>query len=277
MIPILASTFGQVSPAFTPVIPDVPGPASGFGVAMIAVMWTYEGWHYVAFVAGEIKDPQRNVPRALIVGTLILTVMYVLVNLGYLYALTLEEMRGVVRIAERAAGALLGAGAGSLVAAMVSVSTFGCNAAGLIGTTRVCYAMAADGLFFRAAARVHPVYRTPHIAILMTCVWGSVLCLSGSYQQLFTYVIFGSMLFFVAGGLAIFRLRRIAPDLPRPYRTWGYPVVPAVFVAGSLVLVINTLLERPTESLAGLGLVALGIPAYWYFRRQSREAGSSSG
>jgi APA family basic amino acid/polyamine antiporter len=135
--------------------------------------------------------------------------------------------------------------------------------------------MAADGLFFRSAARVHPVYRTPHIAILMTCVWGSVLCLSGSYQQLFTYVIFGSMLFFVAGGLAIFRLRRIAPDLPRPYRTWGYPVVPAVFVAGSLVLVINTLLERPTESLAGLGLVALGIPAYWYFRRQSREAGSS--
>jgi APA family basic amino acid/polyamine antiporter len=266
-LPLAALAVRRVDPAFTPVLPDVPRLASSFGVAMIAVMWTYEGWYYVAFAAGEIRDPARNVPRALVLGTLALTAIYVAANLAYLLALSIDEMRGVERIAERAVTALVGSAGGALVAATVAVSTFGCNAASVIGMSRMCYAMAADGQFFRTAAAIHPRYRTPHVAIVISCAWAAILCLTGSYEQLFTYVTFAAVLFFVLGGLAVFRLRWIRPDAPRPYRTWGYPVVPAVFVVGSFVLVVNTLVERPIESLAGLALVALGIPAYWYFRR----------
>jgi APA family basic amino acid/polyamine antiporter len=272
MLPILAIWTQRVDPAFVPVLPEIPRLGASFGVAMIAVMWTYEGWYYVAFAAGEIKDPARNVPRALVLGTLALATIYVTVNLAYVYALSIDEMRGVVRIAERAVTALVGTGGGAIVAATVAVSTFGCNAAAVIGMSRVCYAMAADGLFLRAAARVHPVYHTPHVAILVTCTWAALLCLTGTYEQLFTYVTFASVAFFVLGGAALFRLRLKRPDLPRPYRTWGYPLVPAAFVLGSLVLTLNTLVERPVESLAGVGLVLLGLPLYYVWRKD-REAG----
>jgi len=129
--------------------------------------------------------------------------------------------------------------------------------------------MSADGLFFKAAAAVHPRYRTPHVAIALTCGWAAFLTLTGTYEQLYTYVVFTGLLFNVAGGVAIFRLRRLKPDQPRPYRTWGYPAVPALFVLSTSVLVVNTLAERPVESILGLGLVALGLPAYWYWRRGS--------
>ena len=162
---------------------------------IIAVMWTYEGWYYVAFAAGEIKDAARNVPRALIYGTLALTVIYLAVNLAYVYALSLEEMSGVVRIAEKAVTALVGPGGAALVAASVVVSTFGCNVAGVIAASRSCFAMAADGRFFPPAARVHPVYRTPHIALLITSGWSAFLTLTGGYEALFTYVTFASVLF----------------------------------------------------------------------------------
>jgi APA family basic amino acid/polyamine antiporter len=157
------------------------------------------------------------------------------------------------------------------VAATVVVSTLGCNAAAVIGISRACYAMAADGLFFKAAAAVHPTYRTPHVAIAMTCGWSALLTLTGTYEQLFTWVTLASVAFGVLGGLAIFRLRRLKPDADRPYRTWGYPVVPALFVGGLGVLVVNTVIEKPTESLIGLCIVVLGLPAYlyWNHKRQS--------
>jgi APA family basic amino acid/polyamine antiporter len=136
--------------------------------------------------------------------------------------------------------------------------------------SRACYAMAADGLFFRQAAAVHPKYRTPHVALMMTCAWAAVLTLTGTYEQLFTWVTFASVVFGVLGGVAIFRLRRIRPNAVRPYRVWGYPVVPALFVAGLGALVANTLAERPVESLIGLALVALGLPAYAYWRGAGR-------
>lgn len=264
-LPVMALALARATPSFTPIVPDVPRPAAAFGVAMIAVMWAYEGWYYVAFAAGEIQQPARNVPRALVIGTLALAAIYVTVNIAYMYALSMEEMRGVTRIAERAVTALVGDSGAQLVAATVVISTFGCNAAGVISMSRVCYAMAADGLFFRAAARVHPEYHTPHVAIVVTCLWSMLLTLSGSYEQLFTYVTFASVLFGVAGGLAIFKLRRDRPTALRPYRTWGYPAVPAIFILGSAVLVVNTLVERPVESITGLGLVALGLPMYWWW------------
>ncbi len=274
VIPLLALAFMRVEPVFTPVVPtDAARPLASFGVIMIAVMWTYEGWYYVAFAAGEIKDAARNVPRALIYGTLALTVIYAVVNLAYFYALTLEEMSGVVRVAEKAVTSLVGPVGAALVAGTVVVSTFGCNVAGIIAASRTCFAMAADRRFFPAAARVHPAYRTPHVALLITSAWSAFLTLTGGYEALFTYVTFASVLFGTLGGAAIFVLRARRPGAPRPYRALGYPVIPALYVLGSFALVWNTLVERPTESIAGLGLVALGLPFYWYWSKADPDAG----
>ena len=270
-LPLLALVFMPVTPSFTPIVPpDALRPLASFGVIMIAVMWTYEGWYYVAFSAGEIKDAARTVPRALIYGTLALTAIYVGVNLSYVYSLSLQEMVGVTRIAEKAVSALVGPIGAVLVAASVVVSTFGCNVAGVIASSRTCFAMASDRRFFSAAAKVHPVYRTPHVALLVTSLWSAFLTLTGGYETLFTYVTFASVLFGTLGGIAIFVLRARQPHTPRPYRALGYPIVPAIYVLGSFALVWNTLMERPAASIAGLGLVALGLPFYFYWARAAR-------
>lgn len=265
-LPVMALVAARIDPVFTPVVPpDLARPAVSFGIAMIAVLWTYEGWYYVTYAAGEIENPRRNVPLALTFGILALMAIYVGVNIAYMYSLSLDEMRGVTRIAERAATELTGSGGATFVALTVVVSTFGCNAAAILAGSRLLFAMASDGVFLPAARRIHPVHRTPHLAIIALTAWSSLLALSGTYDQLFTYVMFASILFSVAAGLALFRLRRTMPDRERPYRTWGYPVVPIVFIAGSSAFVLNTLLERPVESLAGLGLLALGLPVYWFW------------
>jgi APA family basic amino acid/polyamine antiporter len=264
-LPIVAVALRPVSLSFTPVVPPTANPAAAFGVVMIAVMWAYEGWYYLPFCAGEIKEPRRTVPLALLIGITALVAIYLSVNIAYMLALPLDEIRGVERIAEKAVTALVGSGGARLVAATVVVSTLGCNAAAVIAMSRACYAMAVDGLFFKAAAAVHPRYRTPHVALAITCGWSALLTLTGTYEQLFTWVTFASVAFGVLGGAAIFRLRRAQPNVPRPYRAWGYPVVPALFVAGLGVLVVNTVVERPVESAIGVAIVTLGLPAYWYW------------
>jgi APA family basic amino acid/polyamine antiporter len=276
LLPLLALAYLRVEPVFVPVVPpDTARPLVSFGIIMIAVMWTYEGWYYVAFAAGEIEDAARNVPRSLILGTIALTVIYLAVNLAYVYTLSVEEMSGVTRIAEKAATVLIGPAGAALVAASVVISTFGCNVAAVITCSRTCFAMATDRRFFPITARVHPVYRTPHVALIVTSAWSAFLTLTGGYETLFTYVTFASVLFGALGGAAIFVLRARRPDVPRPYRTWGYPIVPALYVLGSLALVWNTLIERPGASIAGLGLVALGLPFYWYWSRQDTASGRS--
>ena len=265
-IPVLALALMPETPLLTPIVPPVSRPLAAFGVAMIAVMWAFEGWSYLAMSAGEVHDAARVVPRAYLLGTVSLTVIYLAVNVGYVFALSLPAMAGETRIAEKAMTALVGPAGATFIAAVVVISTLGCNVAGTLAMSRACFAMARAGLFFRPVAAVHPVYRTPHVAILVTCVWSALLAVSGSYEQLFTYVTFASVLFSALGGLAIFRLRRTHAHLPRPYRVWGYPVVPGLFVAGCGLLVVNTLMERPVESLLGLGLVALGLPAFWHWR-----------
>lgn len=276
-LPIMAAAAARVHPVWTPVVPaEIARPAASFGIAMIAVLWTYEAWYFVTYAAGEIEEPQRNVPRALIGGILLLMTVYLSVNVAYMFALTMDEIKGVTRIAERAATTLVGPGGAAFVASTVVVSTFGCNAAAILAGSRLLFAMASDGVFLPAASRVHPRYRTPHLAIVALTIWSSVLALSGTYEQLFTYVMFASILFSVAAGIALFRLRRTMPDRPRPYRTWGYPFVPLAFIAGSTAFVLNTLVERPFESFAGLGLVALGLPVYLYFSRSSAPGVRSS-
>jgi basic amino acid/polyamine antiporter, APA family len=192
------------------------------------------------------------------------------VNLAYLYALPMAEMQGVVRIGERAATQLAGPGGGRFVALTVVVSTFGCNVAAILAGSRLLFAMAREGVFLPAAARVHPRYHTPHVAIVALAAWASLLALSGTYRQLFTYVAFASILLHMIGAIGLFRLRRLHPDVPRPYRVLGYPVVPAIFILASAAFVLNTLLEAPTQSLAGLGFLALGLPVYYMSRKGHR-------
>jgi APA family basic amino acid/polyamine antiporter len=269
LLPLFALFASQTTPAWTPVVPvEVASPLSAFGVALIAVLWTVEGYYFMTYAAGEVRDPARNLPRAMTFGLLAVMTIYVVVNMAYLYALPMDALVGTTRVAEAAATAMVGPAGATLIALTVLASTLGADAAVILGASRLFYAMARDGLFFPAAAAVHPRYHSPHIAIVGLTIWSSLLALSGTYEQLFTYVVFVSVLFSLLGGLALFRLRRTRPDAERPYRVWGYPAVPALFILGALYMVINTLAERPTESLAGLGLLALGLPAFWYWKKR---------
>jgi APA family basic amino acid/polyamine antiporter len=271
---VLFALFARTSePAWTPIVPpELTSPLAAFGVSLIAVLWAAEGYYFLTYAAGEIRDPARTLPRALTIGLLAIALIYLAANLAYLYALPMDQLRGTVRVAERAATALVGPWGATMVALTVVVSTLGANAAVILGGSRVIYAMASRGLFFRAAARIHPRFRSPHVAIMLLSAWSSVLALSGTYEQLFTYVVFTSVVFSLLGGLALFQLRRSRPDAERPYRVWAYPIVPAVFVAGALVLIVNTLNERPRESLTGLGLLAIGLPAYMYWKKTAEPA-----
>jgi APA family basic amino acid/polyamine antiporter len=221
-------------------------------------------------MTGEMRTPERSLPRGLVAGTLIVTALYVLLNLVYLRALPVAEMASSERIAETAASALFGPVASRVVSLAVLISTFGCLSATILYAPRIYLAMAEDGLFFRGLARIHPRYRTPGACILAQGIWSGLLALSGTYEQLYTYSVFAVVLFYAATGAAVLVLRRTRPEASRPYRAWGYPVVPAGFVLVSLAFVANTLVERPIQALAGLGLMALGLPAYAWWRARPR-------
>ena len=266
-IPVVAIAAWPHTPALTPIVPPVARPLAAFGVAMIAVMWAYEGWAYLAFAAGEVHDPSRTLPRAFIYGTLGLTVVYVLVNVGYFVALPLAAISGETRVAEKAMTAVVGPLGATVVAAIVCLSTLGCNMSAVLAISRAGYAMAVDGMFFRFAALVHPKYRTPHGALLGLAFWSCALDALGQLRAAVHVrdVRRGRCSTCSQGSRSSGSAGRTRIS-PRPYRTWGYPVVPLVFVLGSLGLVVNTLLERPAESVAGLLLMAAGLPAYAYWR-----------
>jgi APA family basic amino acid/polyamine antiporter len=257
-------------------LPDPLPPTGGallsaFGLAMIAALWTYDGWYGATFSAGEMRRPERVLPLGLVAGTLTVATLYAILNLVYARALSMGEMAAAGRIGEAAASALFGAPAARWISAAVVVSTFGCLSATILYSSRIYLPMAADGVFFRAVAKIHPRHHTPGVSLWAQSSWAIVLALSGRYDQLYTYVTFASVLFMTMTGAAVFVLRRTRPDHPRPYRTWGYPWVPLLFIGGSLLVIGNTLLERPTESLLGLGLVLLGLPAYAWWRHRANQ------
>lgn len=244
---------------------------TGLGVAMVAVFWSFDGWYAVTNLAGEMRRPERDLPRGLIAGTLLITALYAVMNLVFVRSLSFEEMQATSRVAETSASTLFGPIGGQLISAAVLVSTFGCISATILYAARIYLPMAQDGVFFPSLAYIHPRYRTPSTSILAQGVWAILLTFSGTYQQLYTYVMFAVCLFHAATGVAVFVLRRTRPDLPRPYRTWGYPVVPALFVLSALLIVANTLVVSPRESLIGLGLLVLGVPAYLFWRGRTKE------
>ena len=237
---------------------------------MIGVLWAYEGWQYVTFSAGETLEPQRIFGRGIVVGTALLIGIYVLANVGYFSVLGIDGVSASGRVATDAASVVLGDAAGKLLAVVILISIFSAANGMMLTLPRLFFAMANDGVFFARLAAVHPTFGTPAAAILGTAAWSAVLVLSGSFEQLLTYVVFMSWLWFALAALAIFGYRRRAPDAPRPFRTPGYPATPVVFVLAALVIVLNTIVAQPLQSLVGLGFALVGVPAYFLWRRAPR-------
>lgn len=241
---------------------------TGFGLAFLSVFWAFDGWNNINYVAGEIKNPERNLKFALVMGTLSITLLYFFTNIVYFLALPVHEMKGVVTVAEKASVSLFGTTAAGFISAMILISILGAlNGAVFVGP-RVYYAMARDGLFFKKVGRIHPCFKTPTFSILLQAVWASLLALTGTFEQLFTFAMFAGILFWVLAAAAIFTLRKKRPDLPRPYKAWGYPAVPLIFIMALSGILLNTLIRRPLESLTGLGLMAVGIPVYYLWKRK---------
>ncbi|MGD0511824.1 MAG: amino acid permease [Terriglobales bacterium] len=245
---------------------------SAFGVALIAVFWAYDGWVYIGWVAGEIKDPRRNVPLALVLGVTIVGVIYVAMNMAYLYALPITEIAQHETIAYAAATVLFSPTAAVWLSALIAISCFGALACCILSAARVYYAMALDGLFFRRMAEVHPKWRTPAFALIGQAVWAGILTLSGRYDQLYTYVMFGMVLSYTLTVIGLFILRRKRPEIPRPYRCAGYPWIPGIYVVIGAAWTLNTIITRPKEALAGTMIVLIGVPGYLYWKRGGRKA-----
>jgi basic amino acid/polyamine antiporter, APA family len=243
---------------------------TGFGVALVAVFWAFDGWQNINYVAGEIRRPGRNIPRTLLFGCSLVTLLYVLVNVVYVHALPVSSMAGEVRVADLAVQAQFGSGAAGIFSAVIMISILGALNGAIFAGPRVFWAMARDGLFFRRAGSVHPRFRTPGNAVWMQAAWACLLALSADFEQLFTFTMFIGILFWVAGAAAVFTLRRRWPDRVRPYRAWGYPIIPAFFVITLAGILLNTLFRKPVESLAGLLLLVPGVPIYTWWKKRNQ-------
>lgn len=250
---------------------------SAMFTAMLAAFWGYEGWNTLGFMAGEIKEPNRNLPLALSGGLGVIITAYLLVNFTYLYVMPIDQI-----IAFRQANpnniaavevirSFAGNGGAVLLSVLILITTFGCTNATILMPPRVYYAMARDGLFFKSAADIDPVSNTPNNAIWIQGVWACLLVLSGSFDQLTDMLIFAAFLFYGATALGVFILRSKEPNTERPYRVWGYPFVPAIFILFCIGLIINTIISQPREAGIGLALILSGVPFYFYWTQGDKK------
>jgi APA family basic amino acid/polyamine antiporter len=257
-----------VSPA-----PDLksPGLLGAFGIGLVAVLWAYKGWEGTTYSAGEIKKPERNIPLGLLIGTLSIVAIYGIVNLAYLYVLPVGEIAKSDRIASDALALVTGPIGGSLIALVILFSIMGAANQNILCSPRVYFAMARDGLFFKRIADAHPKYLTPYVSIVAISIWSIILSLFfGTFEQLFTYVVFGQWIFFGLTVAAVMILRKKRPDMPRPYRTWGYPFTPIFFILAGLFISLNSLINEFRNALAGLVIILLGVPVYFYWKNKKR-------
>ena len=257
---------------------EVSAPAAltikGFFAALVAALWAYDGWNNVSMVSSEIRDPQRNLPRALIGGTAAVMGIYLLANAAYFRVLTAGEVGSTTRVAGEMMRRIMDGGGAAAVSIAAMISIFAALNGSILSGSRVPYAAARGGYFFRPIGRVNPRHHTPGISILALCAWSALLVLSGRYEQLFTYVIFASWILYGMTAAAVVVLRIKRAELHRPYRTVGYPFVPVLFVAVALALIVSTLLDSPRESFMGIALILVGLPFYFYWKRKGRNGPS---
>lgn len=251
-----------------PASPSRPVPAGAFTGAMIAVLFSYAGWTEALTASGEVERPRRNIPLGVISGTGIVIALYLGVNVAYLKTMSVAALGAAARPAQVASFALFGAGATLLLSGAIVAMAIGAASAAVVPPARIAYAMARDGLLPAKFARVHPRFRTPALSIAIFAVWTSILCLSGRYEQLFTYATFAIILAYVAAGISLFVFRRKRPDAERPYRCWGYPWTPVIFIGSSLAVAVATIWNQPRETLAGVAILAAGVPVYLWMRRR---------
>lgn len=254
------------------------GGFAGFGAAMLGALWAYNGWNEVTYVAEEVRDPQRNLPLAIIGGIGIIAALYICANAAYFYVLTPGEVASVPEsssVATEAIARFLGTGAAVVMAGAMAMSIFGSLQVVSLVCARIPYAMSRDGLFFKSLTPLSPRTHVPIRAIVAQSVWAVVLVLSGSYDVLTDYAIFAVLIFVVLATASVFVFRRRRPDAERSYRTWGYPLVPVLFLLVSTWVLINTLMTTPGRALAGIGLMALGLPFYWYWSRTANRNASA--
>ena len=244
---------------------------TGFIAALVAALWAYDGWNNVSMVSSEIRNPRKNLPLALIGGTLGVIVIYMLANAAYFRVMTPHEVAGADRVAADMMRKIWHAPGANAVSIAAMISIFAALNGSILTGSRVPYAAAREGYFFAAMGQVHPKFRTPGVSIAVLSAWASVLVLTGKYDDLFNLVIFASWILYGMTAAAVIVLRIKRPDLERPYRTLGYPLVPIMFVAGALVLLLSTAVDRPRESLMGVGLIVLGLPFYFYWKKRRKR------
>jgi len=268
LIIIGSAAFYRGNPAVAAPSAAVPFSLGHFGIALIACLLAYDGWMQVTYVAGEIKNPNRNILLALAAGVGACILIYMLANLAYLHVLSIPEIAASDHVGATAAERTLGSAGGGLVAVVILLSIVGTLNGCFLTSPRVYFAQARDGLFFAKFAEVHPRYRTPGFAIVAQAGWAIVLLLSGTYETLIDYAMMALWIFYALMVLGVIVLRRSRPELVRPYKMWGYPVTPVFFVAVAAYFIVNTAVSRPGPSLAALGLIATGVPVYFFWKKR---------
>jgi len=240
----------------------------GFGMALVASLVAYDGWSNLSFVNGEVVKPQRTLPRAVAIGVGVAMAVYLLANIAYLRVLTPAAIAGAARVGSDVAQQTMGAAGAAFLSVTVLISMLGACNGTVMTAPRLYFAQALDGLFFRRFAKVHPTYRTPSVSVVAQGVWGALLAATGSYELIINYAIFCAWAFYALVVIGLMILRRSQPDVPRPYRLWGYPLTPLLFAGVAVLVLVNSVITTPLPSLSGLGIILAGIPVYFYWRRQ---------
>ena len=236
------------------------------GLAMVSVLWTFDGWIFITYVAGEVKNPGRNIPLSLIFCMLIVVTIYLLLNYVLIYTLGFTGMNGSDLVVSDAASVFLGNKGAAIVTLIILISLIGANNGFVLTSARINYAMAKDKLFFYQASQIHPRFKSPSNALIIQCVWASLLTFTGTFNQLITYIIFASWIFYGMSAGAVIILRNKKPDMERPYKTPGYPWIPIIFILFAIFLTINTIIEAPRDAAIGAGIILAGLPMYYYWK-----------
>ena len=254
---------------FSPLFTDRPplsliGP---LGLAMVAVLWTFDGWIFVTYVAGEVKNPKRNIPLSLILCMVIVVTVYLALNTVLIYVLGFDQMIGSELVMADAASKFIGGKGAAIVTIIILISLIGANNGFILTSARINYAMARDNRFFKQAAIIHPKFQSPANALIIQCIWACILTFSGTFNQLITYIIFASWIFYGMSAGAVIILRKKKPDMERPYQIPFYPWIPIIFILFAIFLTVNTILEAPRDAAIGTGLILAGLPLYYYWKK----------